>query len=164
MNRIALIVTLIASGIPWMFPSVEWYWKMIIMLFILMMLCVVYCIMYLFEIKKITSDAREKAEQLNELKAQNEKLQNAFEQEENDRKKVGGLYGRCERDSEKFIADIREARQDLYQVHRLLNQSKTRRNADLIKEVGRISESIRNIVEGENKHGRERSISNHQDY
>lgn len=164
MDKILLYLAPVVSLIPWLFPSVNWLWKLAITLIILTVTCIIYGYLIKLQMNKVKRELEDQKKQIIKLNNHNKELKKAFEQEENNRKKVAHLYGSCERDSEKFIADIRETRQDLYQVYRLLNQSKTRKDVDLIKELGRISGSIQEIIERENKYGRERSISDYQDY
>lgn len=165
MNKINLFIataSIIVSLIPWLISSVVWYWKLISTLFILIALFISYCFYFDSKISKLKSEIGSKEKEMNKVKCDNEKLKKEIKLEIENRKNVARLYGSCEDDSNKFIADLRVVRNDLYNIYIQLNQNKTRKDSDLIKEFARKIKTIDRAIERENNYGRERNISNNQ--
>ena len=165
MNKV--ILPILGSGggiIPWLFSSVPWYWRLIITLIILILVSVLYIIAFFQISKRLTNDIGNKNLELSALEEKLKSLEKKFKQEESNRKSVARMYGSCERDSDKFIADIREVKSNLYYIYVQFNQIKNKKDTDLVRELKHLTTVIDSIVERENIHARERNISHNQDY
>ncbi|MHC8517041.1 hypothetical protein [Sporosarcina sp. ITBMC105] len=152
------ILPTLVSLIPWILPSIGWQLKLIITLFILIIFGITYFIAISSELKRIKKTLEEKEMENEDLKTRKNKLNEKYIDELKRRESLAKMYGKCEQDSDSFISDVRSARQDLYNIWLLFNQIKTRKNAEGVAELKRITDKIDSIIERESNHGRERSI------